>query len=73
MCGMSIGRRALPMESARGFQALMATGPGFVGHATRDVLEASQFPDVVKDEHGKIHRPPAWSGHSEGLRDVRAF
>lgn len=51
----------LPMESARGSKALLATEPDFVRHVTREVLEASQFPDVFGDAHGKIHRPPAWS------------
>lgn len=70
--GVSTGI-VLPMESARGSKALMATGPDFVGHVTRDVLKASQFPDVVEDKHGKIHRPPTWTGHSEGPRNARAF
>jgi hypothetical protein len=70
--GVSTGI-VLPMESARGSKALMATGPDFVGHVTRDVLEASQFSDVLEDKHGKIHRPPTWSRRSEGPRDARAF
>ena len=63
----------LPMESARGSKALMATGPDLVGYVSRDVLEASQFPDMFEDDHGKIHRPPTWSRRSEGPRDAGAF
>lgn len=51
----------LPMESAKGSKALMATGPEFVGHVTREVLLASQFAESIADDHGKIHRPPTWS------------
>lgn len=49
-----------PMESAKGSKELVKTKPDFIGFVTRDVLAASQLPDRLTDQHGKIHRPPTW-------------
>jgi len=39
---------------------VLAQQASFVRQIRRGVLAASQFPDVLTDAHGELHKPTSW-------------
>lgn len=50
-----------PMSSAKAAKDLVGTGPDVKTHVSAESLHASQLPPRIDDEHGTVHRPPAWA------------
>lgn len=55
-----------PMQRKRASNELKQTNPSLHRQVTLESVAASQLPDDLRDDAGTIHRPPKWSGNSEG-------
>lgn len=55
-----------PMQPKRASNELKQTNPSLHRQVTTEAVAAAQLPDELRDDAGTIHRPPKWSGNSEG-------
>lgn len=55
-----------PMQPKRASNELKQTHLALHRQVTLEAVAASQLPNELRDASGTIHRPPKWSGNSEG-------